>query len=127
MLRLCEPEPRQTRPPPQSAPAASTPAGSVELQHPVDGAQLGGLDQPRMRDRDRMKGAFELGLPEFQEAVQNWELRAQIVVLPDIGLQKARMVRHAVGYVGRGQAVTADLLDEVLRGHSVLHSPSDRV
>jgi putative transcriptional regulator len=44
----------------------------------------------------RMQPAFEVTLPELEKPVQHRELRRHVVILPDIGLQDGRMIRHMV-------------------------------
>src|ERR1700746_2377003 len=87
---------------------------SMQAEHAVDGAQLRGLDQLGMRDSDREQRSLELFLPEAQEIRQRREFRKQVVVLPDIGLQQRRMVRHPIKDLRRRQTVTQHLLPEIL-------------
>src|SRR5215204_3647282 len=90
---------------------------SVERQHPVDGPELGRLDQPGVGDGHRMKRPLELPGPERQEIVQHRELRCQVVFLPDEGLEQVRMVRQAIQDIGGRQPVALELTDEILREH----------
>ncbi len=59
---------------------------SVQSELAVDGADFRRLDQPRMRHRHRVQRTLELFQPEIEEFVEHWKVRAEIVVLPDIGL-----------------------------------------
>jgi len=52
----------------------------------VDGAKIGRLDQTRMGDRDRVQRPFKGLQPEVEEFVERRESRAEVVILPDIGL-----------------------------------------
>ena len=59
---------------------------SVQPELAVDRANFGRLDQARMRHGDRVQRAFELFQPKVQELIQVREHRAEIVILPDVGL-----------------------------------------
>src|ERR1700722_8541166 len=80
----------------------------------VDGANFRWLDQPRMGHCHRMQRALELFQPEIEEFVQRRKVRAEIVVLPDVGLQEPGMVRPPVEDIGSGQAVALELPAEVV-------------
>jgi hypothetical protein len=71
----------------------------------VDRADLGRLDQPRMRHGDRVQRAFQSLQPEIKELVERRKCRAEIVILPDIALQQPGVVRPPVENVGCGQPV----------------------
>ena len=43
---------------------------SVQPKHPINRAHFRRADQAPVADRDRVQAAFELGLPELQEALQ---------------------------------------------------------
>ena len=90
-------------------------AKSVQAEFAVDRFDLGGLDQPRMRHGHRMQRSLELLQPEIEEFVELGKFRTQIVLLPDIGLQKPRMIRPAIEDVGRGQPVALELTAEIPR------------
>jgi hypothetical protein len=49
-----------------------------------------------------MQDTFERFLPEFQKTPQFREIWAEVVVLPDVGLQQPGMVRAPVQDVGSG-------------------------
>jgi hypothetical protein len=56
-----------------------------------------------MRDRDRMHDTFERFLPEIQKTLQLREIWAEVVVLPDVGLQQPGMapqVAYGVEFAG---------------------------
>ena len=89
----------------------------MERQHAVHGLELAGLDQAGMGDRDRMQRPFQLPLPEIQELQQHRKFRSEVVFLPDIALQKARMIGHAIEDRRSRQSVTLELTDELLRNH----------
>ena len=66
--------------------------------------QIGRLDQPGMRHRDRMNGAFDLFLPEAEELHEVGEQWKHIVLLPDELLQQLEMIGNAVDDLRGGQA-----------------------
>ena len=61
---------------------------SVQLELAVDRANFCRLDQARMRHDDRVQWAFELFQPKVQKLVQVRKTGAEIVILPDIGLEQ---------------------------------------
>src|SRR6266545_4932214 len=69
-------------------PSYKTSTLSMQPEHAVDGAQLGGLDQLGVRHRHGEQWAIELLLPEGEEILKRRKFWKQIVVLPDIGLQQ---------------------------------------
>src|SRR5262245_37533615 len=100
---------------------------SVQPEFAVDRPQLGRLDQPGVRHGDRMQNALERALPESQEALQLREIRAQVVLLPDVGLQQPRIVRPAIQDASGGQAIAAQLTLKVLRGHRRISFPKGMI
>src|SRR6266404_849335 len=98
----------------------------VQPKDAVDGAQFGRLDQLGVRNGDGEQRAFELLLPEREKILQRREIRKQIVVLPDIGLQERGMIRHPIKNLCRRQPITQHLFPEILgnpnpRDHANLH------
>ena len=87
----------------------------MQPEHPVDRAQLGRLDQLRMRDRDREQRALELLFPKRQEVLQGGKVRKQVVVLPRVALQQLMAIGPAIENFRRGQTVAEHLFPEVLR------------
>lgn len=87
---------------------------SMQPEYAVHRAQLGGLDQLGMRHRDRVERAVELLLPECQEILQRRKFRKHVVVLPDIGLEQRRMIRHPIENLCRRQSVSQHLLPEIV-------------
>jgi hypothetical protein len=53
-----------------------------------------------------MQWAFELISPESQETLQFGEIRVEIVVLPDIGLEKPKIIRSPIQNASRGEPVS---------------------
>ena len=49
---------------------------------------LGGPDQPRMRDGDRVQRPLQGFEPEGKEPIERGKFRTEIVVLPDVSLQQ---------------------------------------
>jgi hypothetical protein len=56
-----------------------------------------------------MQRAFELFLPEREEALQLGKFGEQIVILPDVGLQQPAVIGTPIQNVRRRQAITTDL------------------
>jgi hypothetical protein len=75
----------------------------VQPELAVDRADLGRLDQTRMRYGDRVQRAFQGLEPEIEELVERRKYRAEIVILPDKALQQPRVIRPPVENVGCGQ------------------------
>ena len=96
------------------APAAIAPIESVQLEHAVDGVQLGRLDQFGVRDGDCKQRASELLLPEGEKVLQRREIRKHTVVLPDASLQQPVTIRTAIDDFRCCQSVAQDLLSEIL-------------
>ena len=74
----------------------------MQHENAIHWFDLGRFDEAGMRDRDRMQDTFERFLPEFQKTPQFREIWAEVVVLPDVGLQQPGMVRAPVQDVGSG-------------------------
>src|SRR5215472_3180600 len=87
----------------------------------VDRSDLGRPDQPRMRDGDRVQRPFKGLQPEIEELVERRKGRAEIVILPDIGLQEPGMIRPPVENIGSRQPIALELSAKILRHHSALH------
>jgi hypothetical protein len=71
----------------QSVICVPSSVSSVQPELAVDRADLGRLDQTRMRHGDRVQRAFQGLQPEIEEFVERRKYRAEIVILPDIALQ----------------------------------------
>jgi hypothetical protein len=91
----------------------------------VHRADLRRLDQPRVRHRHRVQRAFELFQPEIEEFVERRKHRAEIVILPDVGLQQPGMIGAPVKDVGGGQAVAFELPTKVLGSAPLLRCLMD--
>ena len=87
----------------------------------VDRADLGWLDQLRMRHCDRVQRAFQGLQPEIEGFVERRKYRAEIVILPNIALQQPGVIRPPVENVGCGQPIAFKLPPKVLRHHGPLH------
>jgi hypothetical protein len=68
----------------------------MQPENTIHRFDLGRFDEAGMRDSDRMQDTFERFLPEFQKTLKFREIRAEVVVLPDVGLQQPWMVRAPV-------------------------------
>lgn len=65
---------------------------SMKAEFRTQRLDLGRFDELRMADHNAIQWPFKLFLPERQELDQNRKIRRDIIVLPDIGLQQARMI-----------------------------------
>ena len=70
-----------------------------------------------------MQRPFQLAPPEIEEPQELWKARKQVIVLPDIDLQKARMIRQAIENFRRGEPVSLNLLTEIPRDHPIPPNP----
>src|SRR5207248_6441041 len=90
-------------------------APSVEPELAVDSPYLRRLDQPRVSNCNGMQRSFERAHPEAEEFLKGREPWAQIILLPDVGLQQRGMIRQTVENLGRGQPIALELPLEILR------------
>ena len=74
-------------------------------------------------DAHRVQRALQCFLPVVEEAPQFGKVGGEIVFLPDVELQQARMVGHVVMNLRRGQTITFHLYPE-LPAHHCSHPPS---
>ena len=91
----------------------------MEPEHAVDGIQFRRFDESRMRDHHRMQRPVERLLPEIEKPLQFGEFRAEIVLLPDIGLEQPGVIGAPVEDVRRGKPVSGDLTPEVFSSASM--------
>src|SRR3954468_12989166 len=94
----------------------------VQPELAVDRADLRRLDQPRVGHRDREQRTLKLLEPEIEKFVQHREIGAEVVFLPNVGLQQRRVIGKPIQNVRSGQAIAFNLLAKVTRNHGVLHS-----
>ena len=81
-------------------------------------AELRGADQLAVGHGDGVQHAIQLVAPEIQEPVEVRELRIEIILLPEIGLEQGGVVGQSVEDFGRGEAVSGELAFEVgAHGH----------
>jgi hypothetical protein len=85
---------------------------SVQTELALDEAELRRRDQPPMCDANAVQRAVEIGVPEIEEVEELGEARGEVVVLPDIALQKLRVIRQAIENFRRGQREPLDLAKE---------------
>src|SRR5271166_3927823 len=57
--------------------------------------------------------------PERQKLVEHGEPRAQVIILPDEGLQQGRMIWKPIEDLSRGQTISFELSSKVLGSHDV--------
>jgi hypothetical protein len=62
----------------------------------VDRSDLGRPDQPRMGDGDRVQRSLKGLQPEIEKFVERRKGRAEIIILPNIGLQEPGMIRPPI-------------------------------
>lgn len=74
----------------------------MQPENAIHRFDLGRFDKAGMCDRGRMQDTFERFLPEFQKDLQLGKFGAEIVILPDIGLQQPGMIRAPIYDVCRG-------------------------
>src|SRR5712691_7224437 len=86
---------------------------SVQPELAVHRSDFGGPDQARMGDRHRKERSLELLEPERQKAVERRKSRAEIVVLPDVGLQQGGMIGKPVEDLRRRQTVAIELASKI--------------
>ena len=72
-------------------------------------ADLAGLDDGGADDFYGVEFAFELGGPEVEEFAEDREGWGDVEVLPDIGLQKARVIGQVIEDFGGGEAIVLQL------------------
>src|SRR5215218_1940789 len=99
----------------------------VQPELSVDRADLRRLDQPRVGYRDREQRTLKLLEPEIEKFVQDREIGAEVVFLPNVGLQQRRVIGKPVQNVRSGQAIAFNLLAKITRNHGVLHFESDNI
>src|SRR5262245_57815179 len=68
----------------------------MQPEFAFDKAEVGGRNQPTVRHANAVERAVEIGVPEAEEIGELGEARGEIVVLPDIALQKPRIIRQTV-------------------------------
>ena len=66
---------------------------------------------------NRMQLALEIVAPEIEEFVQHGQARGEVVILPEVGLQQAGMVRQVVEDFGGDQAIIVELQVERIHSH----------
>jgi hypothetical protein len=93
---------------------------SMERDDPVPRAPFRRMDQAVVRDAHGVERAVERSRPVVEEAAQSGELRRQIVVLPDVELKQAGVVRKMIVNLRRRQAVALHPELEVLADHARL-------
>jgi hypothetical protein len=83
----------------------------MQAELAFDKAELGRSDQPAMGDADAVERALQISRPEIEKVSELGEARREIVILPDIALQKLRMVGKAIEDLGGGQREAFDLAE----------------
>jgi hypothetical protein len=81
----------------------------------VNRPDLSRLDELGVADNHAMQRPVKFLLPECQEFNQDGKLRRNVVVLPDKGLQQARVIRDMIEDARSGEAIAGKLLYEIRR------------
>ena len=77
---------------------------------------LGRLDQLRnVRYHHAMQRPVEHYPPERQDFDQDRKIRRKVVVVPNIGLQQARVIRQMIENTRGGKPISRELLDKIRR------------
>lgn len=85
----------------------------MQPKFPVECLDLCRLDKLRVSHHHAMQRPVKLFAPEPQEFDQDRKLRRKVIILPDIGLQQARMIRHMIENMRGGKPVSRELLDKI--------------
>ena len=64
-----------------------------------------GLDQFLFGENDGVQRPVQLFLPKTQEICEDGKFWRDIIILPDIGLQEVRPIRHVIDNLCRGQVI----------------------
>src|SRR6516164_6605863 len=92
---------------------------SVKQKFTIDCLDLGWFDQLRMADANAVERAVKALAPECQEFEQGRKFWRDIVILPDVGLQKSRMIGHAIEDFRCRKTIACELLQEILRNFTL--------
>src|SRR5262245_45039463 len=84
----------------------------MEQELAIHEAEVTRRDQSPVRDSNAVERAVEIGIPEVEKVDEFGEARREVVVLPDIALQKLGMVGQAVEYFCCGQREALELASE---------------
>ena len=76
----------------------------LQVEHPIEATEGGWLDETNTDDGDAMQFSIKVLAPKIEKLEQNRELRCNIQLLPQVGLQKVGVVRHVVEDFCRGEA-----------------------
>jgi hypothetical protein len=96
-------------------------ARSIQAEFPADSPEFRWPNQTCMGNRDGVQGTVEFARPEVQKFPQFGKVRMQVVKLPDIALQDARMIGHPIENIDGGQTKTFELAAKISRDHFALH------
>jgi hypothetical protein len=124
VLRPTAPHDRQFRGPTASgqrqSEAIEIKGKLVETKLPIEGTDFGRFDQLGVSDGNRMQGTIELLAPEIEKSLQFGEFRAEVILLPNVGLKQPGVIGSTIEDVSRRQSVAGKLTLEVFRGHKFL-------
>src|SRR5260370_206863 len=94
----------------------------VQSEFTVDGTYFGRPNQAGMRNGHRMQRSFKCLERERQKPIEHGELWAEIIVLPNKGLQQGGMIRKPIENLSRRQTIAFELAWKIFRCHRM---PSD--
>ncbi|CUX54946.1 hypothetical protein AGR4B_pAt20308 [Agrobacterium tumefaciens str. CFBP 5621] len=81
----------------------------MQLEFTIDTPPFVRPDQPLMTVANRMQRPIQGRLPEIEEFAHFREIRSEVVVLPDIGLEDGFEVGNAIEDMRCGKAITVEL------------------
>jgi hypothetical protein len=78
----------------------------------IDEAELARRDQPTVRNANAVQRAVEISVPKIEKVDELWEAGREVVVLPDIALQKLGMIWEAIEDLRGGEGEALELANE---------------
>jgi hypothetical protein len=85
----------------------------MQSELPIECPDLCGLDELRMADQHAVQRAIESLPPKPKKLEQYRKFWREIVILPDVGLQEARVVGQMIEDPRRGKPLAGELLDKI--------------
>jgi hypothetical protein len=92
----------------------------VETKLPIESVDFGRSDQFGVGNGNRVQGTIELLAPKFEKSLQLGEFRAEVILLPNVGLKQPGVIGATIEDMSRRQSVAGELTLEVFRGHKFL-------
>jgi hypothetical protein len=85
----------------------------VQSELAIKGMDLCRFDELCMADEHTVQGPVEAFAPKPQKLEQGRKVRGEIVVLPDVGLEQARVVGQMIEDPRRGEPIACEVLDKI--------------